>query len=246
MKTLVCWSGGKDCGLALHRLRANPSVDVCGLLTTFSEEFDRVSMHGVRRELLENQAAAVGLPLRAVFLPTPPAAAPCPIGSANAQGFTAFPSNDTYDEAMGRALAGAKRDGIEAIAFGDIFLEDLRRYREERTAAAGLATLFPLWGEKTGDLLAESIASGFRAVTVCVDSRRLSEAWAGREIDARFAREIPAEVDPCGEYGEYHSFVHDGPGFRSPVAFERGEVVFRDPFWFADLRPSARARIESP
>jgi len=241
LRALVSWSGGKDSALALQRARTDPELEIVGLLTTFSEEFDRVSMHGVRREILEAQARSLRLPLRPVFLPTPPRDAPCPMAAIpTADRFTSFVSNSTYDEEMRRAMAGAREEGIEAIVFGDIFLADLRRYREDRLARAGVVPRFPLWGSDTRDLFGEFVASGFRAITVCVQGESLPASWVGRELDEAFRDELPAPVDRCGEFGEYHSFVYSGPGFERPIAFERGEIVFRDPFWFLDLVTPAR------
>jgi uncharacterized protein (TIGR00290 family) len=236
MKALVCWSGGKDSALALHRCRANPDLEICGLLTTFSEEFGRVSMHGVRRQLLEAQAESLGLPLTAVLLPTPPPTAPCPMDRQDERdGFATFVPNSSYEERMLSALTAARADGIEAIVFGDIFLEDLRRYREMLLSTTGLKPLFPIWGDPSRDLFREVVETGVRAVCVCVSSEKLDDSWLGRELDSSFLDDIPDGVDPCGEFGEYHSFVFDGPSFRSPVAFTKGKIVHRGPFGFVDL-----------
>jgi len=237
VRVLLSWSGGKDSAMALDRLRRDPSIRVDGLLTTVSEEFDRVSMHGVRRELVEAQAESLALPLVTVALPSPPDRGKV------AEGFTAFASSAAYEDSIGAAFAGAKELGVEGIAFGDIFLEDLRGYREALLARAGLAGVFPLWGEPTGDLLDEFVRSGFRAIVACVDGGRLGAEWTGRYLDRDFARGLPEDVDPCGENGEYHSFVTAGPGFARPVDVEPGACVFRDPFWFRDLGPK-RARPE--
>lgn len=235
MRALVCWSGGKDSALALWLARSRPDLEVAGLLTTFSEEFDRVSMHGVRRELLEAQADSLGLPVWKVFLPTPPRDASCALPPPGHQGFVSFASNDVYEEKMLEAFERARREGIEAIVFGDIFLEDLRAYRERLLGRAGLTGIYPLWGRPTRELLEEFLERGFRAVVVCVDSVRLDASWAGRLLDRRFLAELPAGVDPCGENGEYHTFVFDGPGFSHPVEICQGETVSRDPFCFRDL-----------
>ena len=240
MRVLVSWSGGKDSALALHRIRRAAGFDIGGLLTTFSLEFDRVSTHGVRRELLEAQARALGLPVQPVFLSSAPDE-PCPIGERKESDFTAFVPNSAYEEGLCRAMRAARDDGVEAIVFGDIFLEDLRRYREALLAREGLRAVFPLWGTPTGALAEEAVTERVAAICVCTDSRRLGREWAGRLLDRRFFRSLPPGVDPCGENGEYHSFVFDGPGFGEPVSFFRGPLVFRDPFWFLDLeRPGAR------
>ena len=247
VKALVCWSGGKDSALALHRARRDPAIEVAGLLTTFSEEFDRVSMHGVRRELLEAQAAALALPLRRVFLPTPPRDAACalpPPGTPS--GFVSFAPNDVYEARMLGAFESARESGIEAVVFGDIFLEDLRQYRERLLARAGLVGIYPLWGRPTEELLEEFVAAGFRAVVVCVGSAALGASWAGRLLDRSFARDLPAGIDPCGENGEYHTFVFDGPGFSRPVPVAHGETVLREPFWFRELTAGAPLRTAGP
>ncbi|MEX0879279.1 MAG: diphthine--ammonia ligase [Thermoanaerobaculia bacterium] len=244
MKSLVCWSGGKDSALALHETRRRGGVDVVGLLTTLSAEFDRISMHGVRRELLEAQAAALGLPVEKVLLPTPPPDAPCPVSIPRpTHGFTVFATNDSYEEKMLEALTKARDQGIEGIVFGDIFLEDLRRYRERLLAQVGLKGVFPLWGRETKELLNEALDLGFQAIIVCVDSKKLGESWVGRLLDERFLRDLPEGVDPCGERGEFHTFVFNGPGFRHPVPVVKGESVFRDPFWFCDLETASVSAI---
>ncbi len=250
MKVLICWSGGKDSALALCLAKTRPDIEIAGLLTTFSEEFDRVSMHGVRRDLLEAQAEALGLPVWKIFLPTPPRNASCalprrgpgcppdPPAPPGQTGFVSFPSNDVYEEKMLQAFEHARREGIDAIVFGDIFLEDLRAYRERLLASVGLAGIYPLWGRSTRDLMEEFLERGFRAVVVCVDSARLDSSWPGRLLDRRFLEELPEGVDPCGENGEYHTFVFDGPGFSHPVVHSQGETVLRDPFCFRELTAS--------
>ena len=235
MKTLLSWSGGKDSALALQALRAAGEHEVVGLLTTVSAQHQRVSMHGVRIELMREQARLLGVPLVLVEMPpyrndaTADAQA-CPID---------LPGNNTYEAAMLAAFARAREEGVEAIAFGDIFLEDLREYRERLLAQAGLCGVYPLWRRDTRELLAEFIRGGWRAVVVCTDGERLPKSWSGREIDARFAAELPPSIDPCGERGEYHSFVYDGPLFRAPVSFAKGEVVERQPFAFCELLAAA-------
>jgi uncharacterized protein (TIGR00290 family) len=230
-KALLAWSSGKDSAWALHVLRApegqhgregeGEGVEVVGLLTTLNEAYDRVAMHAVRAELLRAQADAVGLPLTAVPLPWP-----C--------------SNAQYEAAMGRALEAAWRDGITVVAFGDLFLEDVRRYREERMAGTGLTPIFPLWGQPTDALARRMIAGGLRARLTCVDPRQLAPAFVGREFDEALLAALPASVDPCGERGEFHSFAYAGPMFRRPVPVRGGEIVERDGFVFADLLPEPR------
>jgi uncharacterized protein (TIGR00290 family) len=218
-RALLAWSSGKDSAWALQELRQQGEVEVVGLLTTLNQAFERVAMHAVRVALLREQAAAAGLPLIEVPLPWP-----C--------------SNAEYEAAMSAALAAAKADGINAVAFGDLFLEDIRRYREERMAATGLRPLFPLWGEPTDALARRMIAGGLRARLTCVDPRQLAPSFAGREFDAAFLAELPPTVDPCGERGEFHTFAYAGPMFARPVSLLGGEVVERDGFFFADLLPA--------
>ncbi|MFP5227474.1 MAG: ATP-binding protein [Acidobacteriota bacterium] len=216
-KLWLSWSSGKDSAWALHRLQRQAEYEVAGLLTTLNAAFDRVAMHSTRRALVEAQAAAAGLPLQIVPLPWP-----C--------------SNQQYEAAMGAACAEAVAQGVEVMAFGDLFLEDIRRYRVERLAGTGLEPVFPVWGLDTRRLAEEMIASGLRARLVCVDPKKLPAEFAGREFDADLLRELPVGVDPCGENGEFHSAVYAGPMFREPIPVERGEVVERDGFVFADVR----------
>ncbi|WP_207635162.1 adenine nucleotide alpha hydrolase [Thermaerobacter marianensis] len=215
----LSWSGGKDSTLALARLAADPTVRVEGLLATFNERNGRISMHGVRRELIEAQARALGLPLWAVPLPDP-----C--------------SNTEYEDRMARAVAALAARGIDAVAFGDLFLADVRAYREAQMARAGMTVLFPLWGEDTRDVAERAVAEGVRAVVVCIDPRHLGPEWLGRAYDRRFLADLPPGVDPCGERGEFHTFVYDGPGFAAPVAFRTGQRVQRGGFWYLDLVPA--------
>lgn len=233
MKTWVCWSGGKDSAYALDVVRSRSDIEVVGLLTTLSAEFDRISMHGVQRSLLQAQAAALDLPVEKVFLPTPSKSAQCAV----ARGFTVFATNDSYETAMLAAFERAKASGVEGIVFGDIYLEDLRRYREKLLVHSGLQGVFPLWGRDSAELVSEIIDRGYRSTVVCIDSKRLDQSFCGRALDHNFVSDLPAGTDPCGERGEYHTFVHDGPGFRWPIAFSKGECVWREPFWFCDLVP---------
>ena len=214
--TLLAWSSGKDCAWALHALRRSTSV--VGLLCTINEAFDRVSMHGTRREVVEAQARSAGLDLWQVPVPWP-----C--------------TNDEYDRRMAEAMVLARARGIEQIAFGDLFLEDVRRYREERLAPTGMRPVFPLWTspERTADLAAAMLDAGLRARVATVDTRRLDASLAGREYDERFLALLPAGVDPCGENGEFHTVCFAGPMFASPIRLEPAGVVVRDGFAYADL-----------
>lgn len=234
-RAALLWSGGKDSALALHAVRtAHPDVRVVTLVTCLSAAFDRVSMHGVRRDLVTAQGDAVGLPVEFVSIPSPPSPdSPMPHAAPG----TAFPPNDVYTPTMLAALGRLKAAGVEVVVFGDIFLEDLRAFRDQLLATAGLEGRYPLWGRDTGELYREFCAAGFRAVTVCVDGERLTEAHCGRELDAAFAASLPAGVDPCGERGEYHSFAFAGPVFARPVAVALGDTHRSPPFVFRELVP---------
>lgn len=218
-KALLAWSSGKDSAWTLHILRQRGEVEVVGLLTTINEVHDRVAMHAVRKTLLQAQAAAAGLPLWPVSIPSP-----C--------------SNAAYEAAMSAAIERARAAGITVMAFGDLFLEDVRRYRETQLAATGITPLFPLWGLPTHKLAGEMIKSGLRARLTCIDPKQISASFAGREFDASLLDELPPGADPCGERGEFHTFAYAGPMFRHPIPVERGEIVTRDGFVFADLLPS--------
>lgn len=234
-KAALLWSGGKDSVLALHHVRENhPDLRVVKLVTCVSQAYDRVSMHGVRRALIEDQAAALGVPVEFVVIPSAESPA-CPM--AHTTPGTTFPPNDVYSAAMLAAFAELKAEGIGAIVFGDIFLEDLRAYRDKLLAHAGLEGRYPLWGRDTGELYDEFVALGFRAVTVCVDTARLPADCCGRLLDAAFRDALPPDVDPCGERGEYHSFAFDGPPFARPVAFTPGDLHRHEPFTFQELFP---------
>lgn len=217
-RILVSWSSGKDCAWALHLLRQQPGIEVVALLTTINAEFDRVAMHGTRRTILEAQAAAANLSLWAIPLPWP-----C--------------SNEIYEQRMANACRRAVAEKIDAIAFGDLFLRDVRSYREKQLGSTGIEPLFPLWDIPTHELARSMIAGGLRAKLVCVDSRQLDPAFAGRDFDANLLDELPSTVDPCGEQGEFHSCVYDGPMFSSPVPLHAGEIVDRDGFTYADFSP---------
>lgn len=219
-RALVSWSGGKDSSLALQASLADPGVHVDALLTTVTARFDRISMHGVRTTLLEAQARALGIPLEIARIPQR-----C--------------SNDEYERVMRDALGGYAERGGEAVVFGDLFLADVRAYRERLLAPLPLAPTFPLWGLDTASLARRFVADGFRAILVCVDPRQIDPSFCGRAYDDALLHQLPASCDPCGENGEFHTFVHDGPIFTRPVSVQRGEVVERDGFWFCDLLPGA-------
>ena len=233
---VLSWSGGKDSALALYELRLSGRYDVVSLLTTVAEEYDRVSHHGVRTALLEKQAAALGLPLNKVYLPTQ-ASVPCRPDQNDAV-------MTVYEELMREAVLAYKTDGISTVAFGDIFLVRLREYREAKLAEAGMQGLFPLWQRDTAQLVQTFVRLGFKARLTCVDGTKLGREFAGRVIDDDFIRDLPADVDPCGENGEYHSFVYDGPIYQQPIDIECGEVVQRDQRYFIDLVPAVRCQTE--
>jgi uncharacterized protein (TIGR00290 family) len=215
---LLSWSGGKDSCLALWEIHRAAELRVAALLTTVTRDYERISMHGVRCALLQRQSDSLGLPLHQVQIPK---------GASNAD----------YEAEMGRALTHYRALGVDRVAFGDLFLEDIRAYRQRLLAEHHMSGLYPVWGRDTGQLIREFIGLGFRAVLVCVDPAKLDPRFAGRVIDARFLEELPQGVDPCGENGEFHTFVFDGPLFSEPVKFSLGEVVCRDSFWFCDLLP---------
>jgi uncharacterized protein (TIGR00290 family) len=222
-RVLLSWSSGKDCAWALHLLRQQPDIEIVGLLTTINAEFDRVAMHGTRRTILEAQAIAADLPLWDVLLPWP-----C--------------SNEVYERRMAETCLRASDDNIQGIAFGDLFLRDVRAYREQQLISTGIEPLFPLWDIPTRELAQSMIAGGLRAKLVCVDPRQLDPSFAGREFDTDLLHDLPSTVDPCGERGEFHSCVYDGPMFSNPVELDAGEIVNRDEFIYADFKP----RLEQP
>jgi len=215
---LFCWSGGKDSAMALHALQLAQNHRITTLLTTVTEEYDRISMHGVRRVLLERQAESLGLPLHAVLIPP-------------------HCIHATYEAQMKEALTEHLARGVRRVAFGDIFLEELRVYRERNLAQLGMEALFPIWKRDTRELARDFLQLGFRAIAVCVDPRVLDMSFAGRVLDQSFFADLPPGVDPCGENGEFHTFVFDGPVFRTPIRFLTGERVLRDGFCFCDLLP---------
>ena len=218
---LMCWSGGKDSSLALHAVLHDPTLRVEALLTTVTEGYERISMHGVRLALLKEQANALNLPLEQVRIPIKA-------------------SNAIYEAAMRELLLRYRARGVSRVVFGDLFLEEIRRYRETNLAQLNMRGLYPLWLKDTHQLARDFITAGFRAILVCIDPKQLDPAFCGREFDASLLAELPASVDPCGEKGEFHTFVYDGPIFRRPISLTKGEVVKRDGFWFCDLLPSRR------
>jgi uncharacterized protein (TIGR00290 family) len=224
-KAVLCWSSGKDSAWALHVLRQAGEIEVVGLMTTLNAAYDRVAMHGVRRELLEAQARHVGLPLEIVAIP---------------DGCT----NEQYNAAMRDFVERTVERGIEHIAFGDLFLEDIRAYRESRLAGSGITPIFPLWGIPTDELARRMIDGGLKATIVCVDASQLDPRFAGRRFDAELLDELPEGVDRCGERGEFHTFVHDGPMFTSPLDVVVGETVDRGGFVFTDIRIGKGAAAE--
>jgi len=219
MRTLLSWSTGKDSAWALYVLRQRPDVTLVGLLTTVNAAFGRVAMHAVRRALLEAQAEAAGLPLHVLEIPHP-----CP--------------NTDYERIMGAFVAEQAAAGVAAMAFGDLFLEDIRRYREAKLAGTGIAPLFPLWGIDTAVLARRMIGGGLEAYVTCVDPQKLPTSFAGRRFDLGLLADLPADVDPCAENGEFHTFACSGPMFTRPIAVKTGEVVTRDGFVFCDVMPA--------
>jgi uncharacterized protein (TIGR00290 family) len=213
---LCCWSGGKDSAMALHALQSNEGYRITSLLTTVTSGYDRISMHGVRRALLDRQAESLGLPVHAVLIPPQ-----C--------------VNSVYEAAMKQALSEHIARGTRHVAFGDIFLEDLRKYRELNLAQVEMEAIFPIWKRDTRELTREFLRLGFRAIAVCVDPRVLDPSFVGRELDESFFSDLPPGVDPCGENGEFHTFAFDGPIFRHPIRYAVGEKIIRDGFCFCDL-----------
>ena len=217
-KAWLAWSSGKDSAWALHQVRQEGQFDVVALLTTINHTHGRVAMHAVRENLLEIQAAAAGLPLVKVPIPWP-----C--------------SNEVYEQAMSLAMARAQAEGIQHVIFGDLFLEDIRAYREEKLRPCGMTPVFPLWGLNTHQLAKDMIAGGLSAFLTCVDPRHLARGFAGRRFDANLIADLPRSVDPCGENGEFHTFANAGPMFSAEITVTAGEIVDRDGFVFADLLP---------
>jgi uncharacterized protein (TIGR00290 family) len=221
-KVILAWSGGKDSAVSLYEIQRSGKYEVVSLLTTINKDYDRVSMHGVRRVLVEQQAASLGLLIKEVFVPKD-----C--------------SNEEYEARMTEVLTRFKQDGITQVVFGDIFLEWIKEYRENNLAKLGMKGVFPIWGRNTAELTRKFIALGFRAVTTCVDTKLIAARFLGRILDSKFLAELPANVDPCGENGEFHSFVFAGPNFKKRIDYTLGETVQRNSFHFCDLLPKDEA-----
>ncbi len=217
-KVLFAWSGGKDSAISLYEIQKSKKYEIVALLTTITEDYDRISMHGVPRTLVEQQAHSLGLPIEEVF-----------ISKAS--------SNEEYESKMREMLTKFKQDGVSLVVFGDVFLEWIRKYREDNLSELGMKGIFPIWGRDTTELARSFIALGFQAVITCIDSKVLDRRFIGRTLDEHFLAELPSNVDPGGENGEFHSFVFDGPIFKERIAYTLGELVLRDSFYFCDLLP---------
>jgi uncharacterized protein (TIGR00290 family) len=218
-KILFAWSGGKDSAMALHTMMTKGDYDIRALMTTVTEGYNRTSMHGVREELLERQVASIGISLEKVYI-------------------SKKSSNEEYEEKMTAILLRYKEHGVYSVAFGDLFLEDLKKYREDNLAKVGVKGVFPIWKKDTKQIAREFINLGFKAIVTCVDTQHLAGSFSGRIFDESFLSDLPASVDPCGENGEFHSFVFEGPIFGDKISFEKGEVVLRDErYMFCDLIP---------
>jgi len=217
-KILLSWSGGKDSSITLYEIQKTQNYEIAALLTTITDGYDRISMHGVRRVLLERQAESLGLSLHKIHIPK------------NA-------TNEIYEARLNEALTKYQKDGINSIAFGDLFLEDIKKYREDNLAEIGMRGIFPIWKKDTAGLARKFVDLGCKAIVVCVDSKVLDQSFAGKIIDESFLNQLPHNIDPCGENGEFHSFVFDGPIFKEEIKFTVGEVVLRDSFYFCDLLP---------
>ncbi len=221
-KVLFAWSGGKDSAMALFELQKNEDYEIAALLTTITQEYDRISMHGVRESLLQQQAESLGLPLEKVYI-------------------TKKSSNEEYEAKMMDKLTKCHRMGVSCVAFGDIFLEELKKYRQDNLSKVNMKGVFPVWKRDSAELAHAFIDLGFKAVITCIDSNCLDKSFAGRAFDKQFLSELPSSVDPCGENGEFHSFVYDGPIFRKRILYEKGELVLRDNRYnFCDLTPVDR------
>lgn len=216
-KAIMSWSGGKDSSMALYYAKEKGGLDIQALVTTVTEGYDRISMHGVRRTLLKQQSEAIGIPVEEVII-------------------SQVSSNEEYDARFKEKLLTFKKKGVKQVIIGDIFLEDLKKYREERLAEINMTGIFPIWKRDTTELAQTFIDLGFKAIITCLDSKLLDKSFAGRDFDLSLLNDFPDNVDPCGENGEFHTFVYDGPIFSKPVSLEKGEVVLRDKrFYFCDL-----------
>lgn len=219
-KVIMSWSGGKDSAMAFYEAQKTQGLDIAALLTTVTEGYDRISMHGVRRTLLERQAKSLGVPVEKVYI-------------------TQKSSNEEYEKRMREKLRHFKCQGVSSVVIGDIFLEDLKKYREEKLSEVEMTGIFPIWKRDTAELARTFIDLGFKAVITCIDSEKLDKKFVGKEFDHRFLSELPSQIDPCGENGEFHSFVYDGPIFHRAISHKKGEVVLRDNrFYFRDLIPT--------
>jgi uncharacterized protein (TIGR00290 family) len=219
-KILFTWSGGKDSSIALYELQATHDYEISALLTTLTEDYERISMHGVRSTLLEKQAESLGLPLEKIYI-------------------TANSSNEEYESKMRDTLTHYKSRGVSSVVFGDIFLEDVRKRREENLSKIGMKAVFPIWKRDTNEIAHRFIDLGFKAVITCVDSNALDKSFVGRIFDDRFLSDLPPTVDSCGENGEFHSFVYDGPIFQNRISYKKGGIVLRDErFYYCDLIPA--------
>ena len=221
-KSLLSWSSGKDSAWALYMLRQRSDLEIAGLVTTMNQLYRRVAIHAVRLELLQRQAEAIGLPLHIIDLPYP-----C--------------SNSQYEVVMEKFIGQSRQQGIECMAFGDLFLADIKEYRQAKLSGTGITPLFPIWLMPTDQLAREMISKGLRAVVTCVDPKQLPASFAGREFNEEFLSSLPADVDPCGERGEFHTFAFDGPMFSKPVNIEVGEITEREGFVYADVLPASSA-----
>jgi uncharacterized protein (TIGR00290 family) len=218
-KVLFCWSGGKDSAMALYQIQKNNRYQVVSLLTTITKDYDRISMHGVRRILVEQQARSLGLSLHKVFI-----SSSC--------------SNEEYAAKMSQALEKFKQDGVKTVAFGDIFLEEVRKYREDNLAQLSMKGIFPIWGKNTAELVQSFLALGFKSVVSCINPKVMDKKFLGRQLDKDFIAELPHNIDPSGENGEFHTFVYDGPIFKQRIDYSLGESVLRNSFYFCDLIPA--------
>jgi len=219
-KSLLSWSGGKDSALALIRITNDKNFRFVAILTSLTEDYNIISMHGIRQVLLEKQAESLGLPLETIYIPR-------------------NSSNEEYESKMRSVLNKFKKNGVTSVVFGDVYLEDVRKYREENLSRIDMKAVFPLWGSDTSDLATEFIDLGFKAIITCIDSKFLDKKFVGREFDKTFLSELPTDVDPCGEKGEFHSFVYAGPIFEKEISFKKGRIVRRDNrFFFCDLIPT--------